>query len=265
MPIPQVQLSKAAKVFKAYTEVSKESQQEFIERHLPLVKTVVNRIRMTLPPSVDADDLHSIGLTGLIAAVHKYDPSQNATFVAFATLYIRGAVMDELRRMDWMSRGCRDKAKRLKEAIAGIEQRVGRPATEEEICAELLLTSNEYAELMEDVKPLTFVQLDAEVYSEDSDSISLHEIIADEGQVSACEGMEKRELIELVIDRIQKLPPVPKKVLAMYYFENMRIAEIAAAFGLTEGRISQIHTQAVMSLRTFMDQALKNSLSPTCC
>jgi len=265
MSIPLAKLSTAAKAFKAYTEVSAETQQQFIERHLPLVKTVVNRIRMTLPPAIDADDLHSVGLTGLIAAVHKYDPAQNATFVAFATLYIRGAVMDELRRMDWMSRGCREKAKKLKEVIATIEQRVGRPATEEEICVELSLTAQEYADLMEDVKPLTFVQLDAEVYNEDSDSISLHEIIPDDTQVSAREGMEKRELIELVVDRIQKLPPIPRKVLAMYYFENMRIAEIAAAFNLTEGRISQIHTQAVISLRTFMEQALKNSLASSCC
>ena len=258
-------LSLATKAWKAYTDSTAESQQQFIERHLPLVKTAVNRMRVNLPPSLDIDDLYSVGITGLIAAVHKYDPAQNATFAAFATMHIRGAVLDELRRMDWMSRGCREKAKRLKETIAEIEQRVGRPASEEEICAELSLSSSDYAELLDEVKPLTFLPLDGEAFSEDSDDVSLHETIRDESQISARDELEKRELIGLVIDRIQKLPDVPKKVLAMYYFENMRVSEIAAAFGLTEGRISQIHTQAVLSLRTFLDGVLKNSLATTCC
>ncbi len=255
----------AAKAFKAYTEASPETQQQFIERHLPLVKTVVDRIYATLPPTVDVEDLRSSGLAGLITAVHKYDPAQSSTFVAFATLHIRGAVMDELRRMDWMSRGCREKAKRLKEAIALIEQREGRPATEEEICLAMGMTMQQYAELLEDVKPITFVQLDSEVYSEDSDSISLHEMIPDELQVPAREGLERKELLHLMAERIGKLPSIPKKVLAMYYYENMRIAEIAAAFGVTDGRISQIHTQAVMSLRIYLEQVLKGTYVSTCC
>lgn len=266
MSMPLAQLTMAAKALKAaYTDFAAESQQQLIERHLPLVKTIVNRIRATLPTTVEAEDLHSVGLTGLISAAHKYDPSQGATFVSLASLYIRGAVMDELRRMDVMSRGCREKAKKLKDCIARIEQRVGRPATEEEICAELSLSPAQYAELLDEVKPLKFVQLDAEVYSEDSDSISMHEVIPDESQVPASEGLEKRELIELMIERIEKLPPVPKKVLAMYYFENMRISEIAAAFKLSEGRISQIHTQAVLSLRTYMEQTLNSSSPLPCC
>lgn len=265
MTTPATQPLIAAKAWKAYTEVSAESQQQLIERHLPLVKTAVNRMRVNLPPSLDIDDLYSVGITGLIAAVHKYDPSQSAAFPAFATMHIRGAVLDELRRMDWMSRNCREKAKRLKEAIAEIEQRVGRPASEEEISARLSLTATEYSSLLEEVRPLTFVSLDGEAYSEDSDDVSLHELIHDEGQVSARDQLEKRELLGLVAARIQKLPDMPKKVLAMYYFENMRLSEIAAVFGLTEGRISQIHTQAVLGLRSFLESVLKNPLSPSCC
>jgi RNA polymerase sigma factor FliA len=257
--------SSASKVFKAYTEVSPETQQQFIERHLPLVKTIVDRIYATLPPSVDLEDLRSSGLAGLITAVHKYDPTKSSTFVAFATLHIRGAVMDELRRMDWMSRGCREKAKQLKEVIADIEQRTGRPASEDEICKAMDLTRDQYAELMENVKPITFVQLDSEAYCEDSDSISLHEIIPDDTQVPPREGVERLELIRLISERIEKLPEIPKKVLAMYYYENMRIAEIAEAFGVTDGRISQIHTQAVMSLRIYLEQVMKGSFASTCC
>lgn len=258
-------LSLAAKAWKAYTEPSAESQQQFIERHLPLVKTVVNRMRVNLPPTLDADDLHSAGITGLIAAVHKFDPAQSTTFPAFATLHIRGAVLDELRRMDWMSRGCREKAKRLKEVIGETEQRLGRAATEAEMSAALSMSPAAYAELLDDVRPISFVPIDGEAFSEDSDDVSLHEIIADDNQASARDALEKRELLALVANRIQNLPDVPKKVLAMYYFEEMRVSEIAAAFGLSEGRISQIHTQAVLSLRTFVNGILNNSRTPTCC
>jgi RNA polymerase sigma factor for flagellar operon FliA len=179
-------------------------------------------------------------------------------------VHIRGAVMDELRRMDWMSRGGREKAKKLKEVVSIVEQRLGRAATEEEMCAELCISPDKYAELLDEVKPLTFVALDGEAYSEDSDSISLHEMISDEGQVTACDTLAKKELVEILTERIESLPEVPRKVLAMYYFENMRIAEIAAVFGVTEGRISQIHTQAVLSLRTFMEGVLKNTFTPSC-
>jgi RNA polymerase sigma factor for flagellar operon FliA len=256
----------AAKAWRAYqSDSSAESEQSFIERHLSLVKTVVGRMRMTLPDTLDYDDLHSVGVTGLMAAVQKYDPAQSATFPAFAMMHIRGAVLDELRRMDLLSRGCRDKAKKLQETIIEIEQRTGRPATEEEICGELKISANEYAELLEDVKPASFVPLDAAAYAEDSDDIALHEIIEDQNQVSASDQLENKELIALVIARLQELPDMPKKIMAMYYFENMRLAEIAAAFGLTEGRISQIHTHTVLGLRAFVQRALNGNTTTHSC
>jgi len=255
----------AAKAWKAYNEASSaDSQTQFIEKHLPLVKTVVDRIRPTLPPGVDMEDLYSVGVTGLISAVQKYDPRQSTTFVAFAMLHIRGAVMDELRRLDWMTRGCREKAKKLKDCIFTLEQRLGRAPDEDEICKELKISRGEYENLLEEIRPITFLQLDSEAYSEDSDSICLHEMISDEGQLSAGERLERKELIEILVERMQMLPDIPKKILAMYYFENMRIAEIAAVFGLTEGRISQIHTQTVLGLRAFMEKIVKPSYSQTC-
>lgn len=158
----------------------------------------------------------------------------------------------------------REKAKKLKEVVSIVEQRLGRSATEEEMCAELCISREKYSELLDEVKPLTFVALDGEAYNEDSDSISLHEMICDDGQISACDSLAKKELVEILTERIQSMPETPKKVLAMYYFENMRISEIAAVFGVTEGRISQIHTQAVLSLRTFMEGVLKNTFTPSC-
>lgn len=255
----------AAKASRAYrSETSADAEQTLIEQYLPLVKTTVNRMRVTLPATLDLEDLYSVGITGLINAVRRFDPAQSATFVAFAAQHIRGAVLDELRRMDWMSRGCRDKARKVQDAIGRVEQRTLRPATEEEMCAELQVSAQEYAELLDEVQPASFLPLDGEAFTEDSDDIRLHEIIPDNSQVSAREQLERKELTQLVIERIQQLPDVPKKILAMYYFEEMRVAEIAAAFRLTEGRISQIHTQTVLGLRAFMANVLNNSPSLPC-
>jgi RNA polymerase sigma factor for flagellar operon FliA len=256
----------AARAWRAYRSANaRESTDDFVERHLPLVKNVVGRMRMTLPGSLDYDDLYGIGITGLMTAVRKYDPSQSCSFPAFATAHIRGAVLDELRRMDLLSRGGREKAKEIQATIVEIEQRSGCPATEEDICRALKLSSEEYSQLLEEVKPVTFLPLDSAAYSEETDEIALHDVIEDEEQLSAEEQLERKELILLVMERLQQLPDVPKKVMAMYYFEDMRLAEIAAAFGLTEGRISQIHTQTVLGLRAFVQRILADSIQPQPC
>ena len=247
--------TEAAKAWRAYrTPNSRETEQTFIEQHLPLVRTVVGRMRMTLPESLDYDDLNSVGVAGLMTAVRKYDPSQSSTFPAFALTHIRGAILDELRRMDLLSRGSRSKAKKMQETIIELEQSLGRAATEEDIRTKLKLSSQEYSEMLEEIKPISFLPLDSPAYVDDSDDIALHETIEDEEQPSASDRLEKKELTRLVLERLQFLPDVPKKIMAMYYFEDMRLAEIAEAFGLSEGRISQIHTQTVLGLRAFIQR-----------
>jgi RNA polymerase sigma factor for flagellar operon FliA len=210
------------------------------------------------------DDLYSVGVTGLMSAVKRYDPARNTAFAAFATQHIRGAVLDELRRMDYMSRGSREKAHKFTEAINNIEQRTQQPATPAEICAELGVSEDEYDSLLDEVTPASFLPLDGEVFSDNPEDVSLHDIIADESQTSASAALEKKELMQLVMQRIQQLPDMPRKILAMYYFEDLRLSEIAAAFGLTEGRISQIHTQTVLSLRAFTRRISNPSPSARC-
>jgi len=229
-------------------------EKELIERFLPLVRNVVDRIKLNLPPHVDAEDLYSVGVTGLIAAVKKYDPEQGNTFAAYATTRIRGAILDELRRMDWCPRRARAKARKLKEAINEVEQKLGRAASEEEVRLHLNLSPKEYAKWLDDAKPVCFVNIDASAEHEDSDGSSLHELIADESDVSVRDKMEKSELLQLVARRVEELPEIPKKILAMYYFENMRLAEIAAVFNLTESRICQIHAQTVLNLRAYIQR-----------
>jgi RNA polymerase sigma factor FliA len=232
-----------------------QAERDLVERYLPLVRSVVDRVRLHLPQHVEADDLYSVGVTGLVAAVRRYDPCQERTFAGYATLRIRGAVLDELRRLDWRPRRARARARQLKETIQGLEQELGRPATEEEIRQRLQLSPKDFAQMLEEVRPACFVALDQTADEANPERGSLHETIADESVVLAADSMEKEELLRLVASRIQELPEVQRKVIAMYYFENMRLAEIAAVFNLTESRICQIHSQVVAGLRAYIARA----------
>ena len=231
------------------------AEDEFIRQHLSLVKTVVGRMRVYLPPHLDADDLHSVGLTGLMSAVRKYNPAHGNTFAGYAMLCIRGAVLDELRRMDWMPRGLRAKAKQLRDTLATLENQQGRAVTEEEAASALGLGLGEYRDLLDEVRPISFVPIDGDADS-DSEGANLHETIADENQPLPGDALERRELLAVVADHLQRLPDMQRKVLALYYHEGMRLSEIAAVFGVTESRISQIHTQAIIALRAFIRRSM---------
>jgi RNA polymerase sigma factor for flagellar operon FliA len=158
--------------WRAYGETL--SEQENLKNHMPLVRSVVDRMRASLPPTVDADDLYSVGLLGLIQAVRRFDPTLGVTFASYATMRIRGAVLDELRRVDWMSRSLRVKAKKVTDVIASIEQKAGRPATEAEVAEELGISSEEYSALLDELRPLSYVELDA-VAGEEDDS-NMHDV-----------------------------------------------------------------------------------------
>jgi RNA polymerase sigma factor FliA len=226
--------------------------QQLIESHLPLVRSIVERMRRKLPSKIETDELYSIGVTGLVAAARNYRASKESSFNSYATTRIRGAILDELRRMDWMSRATRSKAKRLGSAISKLEQEQGGSISQDSLCAEMQMTEGELADLMEEVRPVKFVSLDGIDEQSDPGDQSLHEIIPDDSCIAPLDVLDRKEVLSLLAQRMEQLPAVPKKVLAMYYYENMRLAEIASCFGLTESRICQIHTQSVGLLRNYL-------------
>jgi RNA polymerase sigma factor for flagellar operon FliA len=228
--------------------------QRLLENHLPRVRSIVERIRRRLPSTIEADDLYSIGVTGLVAAARNYRPAQERSFGSYANTRIQGAILDALRRMDCMSRTNRSKAKRLGSAISKLEQEQGGRVCQVSLCTEMHLTEGELAELQEDVREVRFVSLDED--QGESEDQSLHDIIPDESCVSALDVLERKEVLSLLAQRMVKLPEIQKKVLAMYYYENMKLSEIAACFGLTESRICQIHTQTVGLLRNYLANML---------
>ncbi len=242
--------SKAEAIGLGFAEDDESSFQRLLENHLPRVRSIVERIRRRLPNTVEVDDLYSIGVTGLVAAARNYRPAQERSFGTYANTRIQGAILDELRRIDCMSRINRAKAKRLKSAISKLEQEQGGTVCQLSLCTEMQLTEEELEELQDDVREVRFVSLD-EQQGELEDQ-SLHDIIPDESGVSALDTLERKEVLALLAQRMAKLPEVQKKVLAMYYYENMKLSEIASCFGLTESRICQIHTQAVSLLRKYL-------------
>jgi RNA polymerase sigma factor for flagellar operon FliA len=213
-------------------------------------------MRRKLPSNVETEDLYSIGVTGLVAAARNYRPSQEGTFAAYAAIRIRGAILDELRRTDSMTRATRSKAKRLSSAISKLEQEQGGSISRDSLCAEMQMTEDELTDLMEEVRPVKFVSMDGTDEQSEFEDHSMHEIIPDDSCIPALDALERKEVLSLLAQRMAELPDIPKKVLAMYYYENMRLSEIAACFGLTESRICQIHTKTTGLLRNYLVSCL---------
>jgi RNA polymerase sigma factor FliA len=227
---------------------------DLVQQHLPLVKTVVARVAMTLPAHVDGEDLYSAGLTGLLNAVRHYNPRAGTSFETYARVRIRGAVLDELRRMDWVPRSVHTKARKVQAVMQQLEQAKGRPATEDEMACALRISVGEYQRWLDEIRPATFICLDAVHNSEAEDPVSQYESLADQRQEDPTDGAYRHELSRLISQRIQELPEMQRKVLALYYYEDMRLREIAEVFGLTESRICQIHSQAILNVKSYLQR-----------
>lgn len=255
-PVKPVRLRPVSAVQSRYTQTAPGSDAEgaLVERYLPLVRTVVGRVAMTLPAHVDAEDLMSAGVIGLLNALRHFDHNNGAKFETYARIRIQGAVLDELRRMDWQSRSVRDKARKLQAVMTTLEQKLGRPAAEEELAAALKVPVEQCREMLDEVRPVTFVCLDAVTGHGEETNGAAHprDWVADVTQDDPMERAARKETAALIAKRIAELPEIQRKVLALYYFEDLRLREIAEAFGVTESRICQIHAQAILAIKQYL-------------
>jgi RNA polymerase sigma factor for flagellar operon FliA len=230
------------------------TENALVEQYLPLVRSAVGRLAMTLPDHVDHDDLHSAGLVGLLQALRNFDPACNTTFEGYARVRVRGAMLDELRRMDWVPRTVHEKARRIQEVMAGLEQRLGQTPSEAQMAKELKLTIAEYSQLLDQIRPAAFICLDASCCSEGSEGGNVYEVIADPAENGPVEEVSRRELKQVILNRLKQLPEIQRKVLSLYYGEDLHLREIAEVFGLTESRICQIHSQAILAIRSYLQR-----------
>jgi RNA polymerase sigma factor for flagellar operon FliA len=237
-----------------------QAENALVERYLPLVRYAVNRLAMTLPDHVDRDDLHSAGLVGLLQSLRNYDPASGTSFESYARLRIRGAMLDELRRMDWVPRTIHEKSRKIQQVIGQLEQRLGRVPTDEQVAAAMKISLPAYRELLDEIRPAQFICLDSVCTSDGDDSGSLYEVIANPKQEGPMEQVSQMELKQLVFERLKQLPEIQRKVLALYYGEDLHLREIAEVFGLTESRICQIHSQAILSIRSHL-QRVENGMA----
>lgn len=226
-----------------------QNESELLVEHLPLVDGVVQGFRNRLAKHADFEELRSVGVTGLIGAVQKYDPDQQAAFKGYAILKIRGAILDELRRLDVMSRSSRKKAKSLGRTVETLEQELGRAPTDSEIRAKLGLDKPQFEKLPRQTQSTRFVSLQHRSEQEEGEGLAMEERIADDNQEMGFECLENLEMQELLSEAIEGLPDREQKILAFYYLENLKLAEIAEIFEVSEARICQIHTQALAKLR----------------
>lgn len=230
------------------------TENALVEQYLPLVRTVVGRLAMTLPDHVDQDDLNSAGLVGLLQAMRNYDPASGNSFETYARVRIRGAMLDELRRMDWVPRTIHEKARKIQAVLGELEQKLGQAPTESQMAKALNMSVDEYNELLNEIRPAAFVCLDSTSTSEGVETGNLYDVVAHPNEDSPVDEVSRRELKEVMLNRIKQLPEIQRKVLALYYHEDLHLREIAEVFGLTESRICQIHSQAILSIRSYIQR-----------
>src|ERR1017187_5917978 len=209
-----------------------ETENALVKNYLPLVSAVLGRLAMTLPEHVSHDDLYSAGLCGLLQALRNYNPACGTAFETYARVRVRGAMLDELRRMDWVPRTIHEKARRIKAVLGELEQKLGKTPTEAQMAKALDMSVKEYEELLDEVRPAAFVCLDSVDASEDGDGGPLYEVIADHTHEGPVEKVSNNELKEVIFERLKELPEIQRKVLALYYIEDMHLREIAEVFNL---------------------------------
>jgi len=225
-------------------------REQLIVGHIPLVRYLVARISAKLPPHLDQQDLTSSAMIGLINAADRFDPSRGVLFKTFAEQHIRGTILDELRSYDVLSRSMREKYKRLERELHRLENLLGRNPTSEEVAGALGMSLHDYFELLDDVHVFTFISLDDSWEGEDGSPLCLADVLCEPEEKNPQQqvmGMQLAEALGLAIDT---LPEKERLAVTLYYNEDFNLKEIGEMLALTESRISQLISQAMVRLRS---------------
>jgi RNA polymerase sigma factor for flagellar operon FliA len=229
---------------------SPEMREKLVLRYVSLVKYVAGRLAIGLPPSVQADDLISSGILGLMDAIDKYDLERDTRFETYAVTRIRGAILDELRALDWIPRSTRQKARRLETVYVELENSLGRSATAEEVARHMNLSTEALYGILDEVRSTNLVSLDEFVQGKDGEGQTrLVDAVEDRESLDPADRMDIEDLKEVINNAILRLPARERLVIALYYYEELTLKEIGSILNVSESRISQIHTKAITRLR----------------
>jgi RNA polymerase sigma factor FliA len=234
-------------------------KQEHIERYLPLVKRIAGRLSMSLPPHVEEDDIIGYGVFGLLDALDRYEAARGIKFETYASIRIRGAMIDGLRTMDWVPHSARQRVKRVQDGFAELESQLGRAATMEEVANKLKVKVEEIEGVLAQAQILTLTSFDEATLDDDGESSGTPlNLLVDTDAQEAYQEVEKEEQKRILAVAVEKLPEKEKLVVALYYQEELTLKEIAAVLKLSESRISQLHSQAILRLRGKLSRQKKN-------
>jgi RNA polymerase sigma factor for flagellar operon FliA len=238
----------AARVAPAPAPVTYE-KDDLLKRFAPLVRHVVERVAATLPRNVDHEDLYSAGVLGLLDAHAKFDVRKGVKFETYAVWRIKGAVLDQLRALDWVSRSMRRKARTLDGVTRKLDQKLGRAASEDELARELRMSRGDFYRLLDHVRGAVLVSLDEARGGEESDSSTLGDHLADPNAENLEQRLEDEQGRIALLQVLDALPEQERLVVALYYYERLTLKEIGRTLGISESRVSQVHTRAMSRLR----------------
>jgi RNA polymerase sigma factor for flagellar operon FliA len=230
-----------------YTAKGRLDIDAMLHQYSPLVRRLAHQMIAKLPANVEIDDLIQVGMIGLTDALSRFDAGQGVQFETFATQRIRGAMLDELRGADWMSRGTRKQQRDIESAVHRLEQKLGRPPVESEIAKEMGINLSDYQEMLGKVRGTQLIYLE-DMSGDDGDSDYLDRHVADEGN-DPLSLLQDHRMREALVDAIKNLPEREQYVMSMYYEQDMNLKEIAAVLGVTESRVCQLHSQSIARLR----------------
>jgi RNA polymerase sigma factor for flagellar operon FliA len=235
-----------------YTAKGKADKNSLLTEHMPLVKRLAHQMKAKLPPSVEVDDLVQAGMIGLLDAISRYEENHGAQFETYAVLRIRGAMLDELRSNDWMPRSTRQNMRKVEQAMAALQQQLGRPPSESEVAKSLKLSLADYQEMLGDSGGHQLVYYEDFHDSEEGNDSFLDRYAVDDED--PLRSLLETDFRQAVIDAIDALPPREKMLMGLYYEEELNLKEIGAVMGVSESRVSQLHTQAVARLRSYLKE-----------
>jgi len=236
-----------------------EARSRLAERYISLVKYVIDRVAYKLPDFIDREDLISEGILGLIDALDKFDTSKMIKFETYAIVRIRGAVLDSLRQMDWVPRTLRHKCREIENAILETERLLGRPATDDEVSSRLGISSEELNETLADISGAVIYSFEEILQMSDEDKpLPFITRVKNSQTADPADSLVKNEVERILVSAVDRLPENEKKVIGLYYVENLTLKQIGEVLNVTESRASQIHAKALLRLKSALVRADKN-------